>query len=116
MPYLARLHAAGFSVWPFHERGSHLAVEIYPRLLTGPVTKSSHADRERYLSGGSWRLSSEQVALAASSEDAFDAAVSALIMSLHQAELARLDRATDRTELLEGLIWSPADRSSHLSV
>ena len=44
---------------------------------------------------------------AASSEDAFDAAVSALVMARHIDELAAPPRATDPQVKLEGLIWHP---------
>jgi hypothetical protein len=46
---------------------------------------------------------------AAGSEDAFDAAVSAIIMSRHRDELSALPRVTDATVRLEGWIWEPAD-------
>ena len=46
-PVLARLRAAGFRIWPFHDVPMlPVAVEIYPRVFTGPVVKS-HADARR---------------------------------------------------------------------
>src|SRR5690606_27772025 len=88
------------------------AIEIYPRLLTGPVKKSSQEDRERYLSSGYPEISSEQLHQAASSEDAFDAAVSAVIMARHEDQVRSLRQATDPTTLLEGRIWWPEEAAS----
>jgi hypothetical protein len=44
---------------------------------------------------------------AASSEDAFDAAVSALVMWEYRMELAALRERPDRLSRLEGCIWYP---------
>ena len=51
IPCLGALHAAGFSIWPFHAPTRPIVIEIYPRLLTGPVVKSSHDSRSAYLRG-----------------------------------------------------------------
>src|SRR5688572_17311154 len=48
MRTLHRLRAAGFSIWPFDPPGWPRVVEIYPRLLTGPVNKSSLTHRMEY--------------------------------------------------------------------
>lgn len=111
MPHLARLRSAGFAVWPFHEVRLPLVIEIYPRVLTGPVRKSSQVDRQRYLASGFPEMQPEQLSLAASSEDAFDAAVSAVVMARCRDEIARLERARDPVERLEGRIWAPADEA-----
>lgn len=105
MPYLGALCEAGFSVWPFHPPSFPLVVEIYPRLLTGAVVKRRATDRRRVLetSGLDPRLAS----VAEDSEDAFDAAMSALTMSRCTGEFAALHRATDPRALLEGEIWVP---------
>jgi hypothetical protein len=47
---LHRLAEGGFSIWPFDRAQLPLVVEIFPRLLTGPVVKSDAAARTRYLS------------------------------------------------------------------
>ena len=107
MPQLARLRAAGFAVWPFHGGGPPVAVEIYPRLLTGPVVKSSAVARRAYLAGRFPELDSAAAAVAASTEDAFDAAVSALVMDRHRSELLRLGGPRDQLEELEGRVWAP---------
>jgi hypothetical protein len=44
---------------------------------------------------------------AAGSEDAFDAAVSALVMAAHIEEIEALQQTADPIELLEGRIWVP---------
>ena len=50
---LARLRAAGFSIWPFDAPARPpVAVEIYPRLLTGPVVKSDPTARDAPTSNG----------------------------------------------------------------
>lgn len=107
MPHLARLRAAGFAVWPFHGGAPPVAVEIYPRLLTGPVVKSSAAARQAYLAERFPGLDPAVAGVAASSEDAFDAAVSALVMDRHRSELLRLGGPRDQLEELEGRVWVP---------
>jgi hypothetical protein len=69
--------------------------------------KSSEAARVAYISSRFPHLTSEQKELVASSEDAFDAAVSALVMDQHTPEFASLTRTEDPVALLEGLIWAP---------
>ena len=120
MPVLARLHAAGFRVWPFedaalvgHGAAKPLLVEMYTRLMTGPVAKSNAVARKAYLKR---RLSENPVyapvgrALlrkAEGSEDAFDALASTLEMVRHSAEFAGLRATTDPELRLEGITWRP---------
>jgi hypothetical protein len=75
MQALHRLAASSFQIWPFDAPGLPLVVEIFPRLLTGAVTKNRQHDRERYLAA--LAMPPEFRRLAAASEDAFDAAVRA---------------------------------------
>lgn len=106
MPHLAKLAANGFSIWPFHEPRTPMAIEIYPRLLTGPVNKSDFSERRAHLAAEcSPEISGGLACKAASSEDAFDAAVSAVVMSRHIDEIAALTRSEDQVELIEGAIW-----------
>lgn len=105
MPVLKQLHDAGFSVWPFDPPGWPMVVEIYPRLLTGPVNKSSRNDREVYLASRFPDLTQEHYQAAISSEDAFDAAVSVLVMASRAHEFMMLTQASHPTELIEGRIW-----------
>jgi hypothetical protein len=107
MPLLHRLSSAGFSIWPFDDPALPLAIEIYPRALTGPVLKSRQDCREQYLRTCYPALNDEWKKLAAGSEDAFDAAVSALQMARHVRELENLPSISNKTLKLEGLIWCP---------
>jgi len=107
MPHLLELQRAGFAVWPFDEPGLHTVVEIYPRVLTGKVDKSDPDARARYLAQVPG-VTDEFAHTASKSEDAFDAAVSALAMDAHARDLARLSRAAVGDDArLEGEIWQP---------
>lgn len=112
MPILAALSEAGFSIWPFDPPGWPRVVEIYPRVLTGAVQKSSQVGREEYLRGRNLIGSGGMRTRAASSEDAFDAAVSALVMWEHRTQLTELDHQSDQVSRLEGAIWNPTWRKT----
>jgi hypothetical protein len=109
MPYLRELQDAGFAIWPFDAPRLPMVVEIYPRYLTGKINKSSVVARALYLQAHLAHESQALLDVAAASEDAFDAAVSAACMQRFTRGFARLARerrsALDR---LEGRIWSPA--------
>jgi hypothetical protein len=107
MQALHRLTAAGFQVWPFDRPALPLVVEIFPRVLTGPVRKSSQSERDRYLEAVP--LAHDLRRLAASSEDAFDAAVSAVVMAARVEELTALPEAPGYA--VEGKIWAPRNRT-----
>ena len=68
----------GSGRWPFDPPGRATVYEIYPRLFTGPLNKSDPAARRRLLEG--YALPEAMIELAADTDDAFDAAVSALEM------------------------------------
>ena len=108
MPILARLYRSGFRVWPFatFSQGGPLAVEMYPRLLTGAVTKRNRASREAHLPlyGPQPPALLEQ---AASTEHAFDAACSALVMDRFHDEFGAL-RPDPEPYRSEGRMWVPA--------
>ena len=108
MPFLRELQDAGISVWPFDPARLPMAAEIYPRYLTGTVNKSSAVARSLYLQSRYARECRAVLDRAASSEDAFDAAVSAACMQRFSRDFARIARespsALDRTE---GRIWRP---------
>lgn len=108
MQILPRLSAAGSRIWPFDPPGMPLVVEMFPRLLTGPVIKSDRGERERYLA--SVPMSPTFRDLATNSDDAFDAAVSALGMAAAIDELIALPDKSDYA--LEGKIWQPRQRAS----
>ena len=80
MPFLPQLRAAGWSIWPFDAVAPHLIAEIWPRLLTGPVAKSSGPARAGWLQANA-RQTGRLIERAGSSEDAFDAAASAIVLS-----------------------------------
>jgi hypothetical protein len=107
MPFLGRLADAGFSIWPFDPVRLPALIEIYPRLLTGEVVKSRADARDEYLRRNHGGLSPAFRGLAASTEDAFDAAVSALVMWDHVEDLLSLRKAGDPTVQREGWIWAP---------
>lgn len=106
MPFLSRIRREGFGVWPFDNCGLPLVVEIYPRVMTGAVVKSSGQSRAGYLATQWPDLPSKFASHAIHSEDAFDAAVSALIMDAYFPEFENLAPADDIARL-EGEIWVP---------
>lgn len=113
IPMLRELRADGFAVWPFDDFGLPLVVEIYPRVLTGDVIKSSLDARSEFLE----RFSQWDESLAkavASTEHAFDAACSAIVMSRHLDELRGL-RREDPPYSVEGKIWTPAAAAAFLA-
>jgi hypothetical protein len=107
IPHLRRLRAAGFSIWPFDPASLHMVLELYPRLCTGPVRKSSRAQRAAYVAGAPWSVAPAFASALVESEDAFDAAISALVMGDHRVELAALRQTSDPVTLLEGDVWRP---------
>jgi hypothetical protein len=111
MPHLRQLHDAGYSIWPFHPPSPWTAVEIYPRLLTGPVHKSDREHRSRYLGEANRPIAAPFARSVVDSEDAFDAAFSALAMHDHRTYLADLGQTTDPVTLLEGDVWRPPPTS-----
>jgi hypothetical protein len=106
MPHLATLAEAGFGIWPFSE-GWPRVVEIYPRVLTGPVNKGRWSARHDYLVERFPAQPRDLLERAAGSEDAFDAAASALVMSEHEGELGALGPPADPAYGIEGKIWRP---------
>lgn len=109
MPALARLRRTGFSIWPFDPPRLPMVVEMWPRLFTGPVVKSSSAARAAWLAREGLELSRRHRDQALASEDAFDAAVSAL--ALTGAVTAPACSRRDETIRLEGWIWGVPNRA-----
>jgi hypothetical protein len=107
MALLHRLSRNGFAIWPFDRPVRPLLIEIYPRVLTGPVNKSSQTGRRRYLRTHYPHVRPDLLEKADASEDAFDAAVSALVMAAQRGNLLALQAADDEVERLEGRIWLP---------
>lgn len=106
MPMLLTLRDAGWAVWPFDAPTPHTVVEIYPRLFTGPVVKRHAASRESFLETNSVTTDPDFLRSMITSEDAFDAGVSAIAMS-RVAEAAPPAPVTDPLSRIEGRIWAP---------
>ena len=107
MPYLPLLREAGFAILPFDQPAGPLVIEIWPRLLTGRVNKSDRVARSAWLQ---FRFPGQDLELlqrAARSEDAFDAAVSALVMDRFVRLRASLPVARDSLDRIEGRMWRP---------
>jgi hypothetical protein len=115
MPELLRLREAGFRIWPYDKPSMKepLVVEIYTRLMTGAVNKSSETARTAYLLKKRRenplyaKLPRAVVSSARASEDAFDALVSAMVMVEHRAEFSNLKKTSDEVFRMEGQTWVP---------
>lgn len=118
MSFLLRLRRTGFRTWPFESATANrpLLVEMYTRLMTGPVAKSNPEARKLYLTQRRREdllfadISRAVLKKAESSEDAFDALISTMEMVRYAGEFSTL-RATRDPELrLEGITWRPGMR------
>lgn len=119
MPMLLALRAAGFRVWPFEDAEiggavpKPLLVEMYTRLLTGPVAKSNPEARRAYLVSrrrddeAYAGLARPVLAKAHGSEDAFDALVCCVEIARHRTEFAGLRAVNNPVLQLEGVTWRP---------
>jgi hypothetical protein len=116
MPGLLTLRSAGFRIWPYDAprvQRSPLVVEIYTRLMTGAVNKSSEVARKAYMAKKRKEravyagLSRGVVGKATGSEDGFDALVTALVMAEHRQEFSRLRQTKDEVFRMEGQTWVP---------
>ncbi len=119
IPILQRLHAGGFRVWPFQDAAldvtppKPLLLEIYTRLMTGPVAKSNADARKVYLAAKRkvdplyTALGRTALRVAGSSEDALDALATTLELVRHKDEIAPLRATRDPTLRLEGITWRP---------
>lgn len=110
---LHALRSAGFAIWPFDGAGAATAFEIYPRLFTGRMIKSSEGARRRHLTPLRSFMPRAAYEAAVASDDAFDAAISVLALSEHAADLASLPRIDDPQLRDEGIIWWPEWRAAH---
>ena len=114
LPELARLQQGGAVIWPFADAnplGANV-IEIYPRLLYGrPFTNNNSVrgrDSRRDLLAIRYPcLEQHWRDTMIGSPDAFDAAVSALVMGQYSEELRLLQGAPQPPYLVEGEMWPP---------
>ena len=124
MPTLLALRAAGFRIWPFDQPAlaaatpQPLVVEMYTRLMTGAVHKANPIARAAYLARRRdpaspdfdpryTALSRAVLTSARSSEDAFDALVSCMVMTARRDSFAKLPQPLDPAHYIEGWTWAP---------
>jgi len=107
IPFLPALREAGWAIWPYDAPTRHVVAEIWTRLLTGPVAKSSPAGRRTWLAAHA-DLDPVLSERAAASEDAFDAAACAIVLS-RSRRLARTLAAGSPGDPREGSMLVPAD-------
>jgi hypothetical protein len=111
MPVLHRLRASGFSIWPYDKPGWPLVFEIYPRVFTGRVRKADADARLAMIREHYPGMRPEHRDAISASDDAFDAAVSALEMWRHREAIERLPAVDDPLSRIEGAIWYPDMRA-----
>jgi hypothetical protein len=111
---MAILHqlSSQFRIWPFDDPGWPRIIEIWPRVLTGRVTKSDRQARKKFVSEKYRGIPLRWQEQAEESEDAFDAVVSACVMEENKDVLSQLETAADPIIRLEGLIWCPPPLAS----
>ena len=107
IPFLPTLREAGWAIWPYDAPGTHVVAEIWTRLLTGPVAKSSPVARRAWLREHA-ELRGRLLRDAGDSEDAFDAAACAIVLS-RSADLDDALRRPASGDAREGRMLVPAD-------
>lgn len=107
-PFLDRLRRAGFAIWPWDDPKMPVAVEFWPRIAIGSVTKIDPQARRKAVRREA-RIPPALRGAAAETEDSFDAAMSALWLDRMSGELLGKSRLPEL--LLEGCIWSGAATS-----
>jgi hypothetical protein len=109
MPHLLRLRAAGVPVWPFDDVSEDgtatgpFVAEVYPRWCTGPVIKRLPAARAHHLAALGPAIPEAARDVATASEDAFDAACTAVAMSRGRCR----PPTADGHDRVEGRILAP---------
>ena len=107
IPHLPALRQAGWAIWPYDRPGDHVVAEIWTRLLTGPVAKSVPSARRAWLREHA-SLRGRLLRDAGDSEDAFDAAACAIVLS-RSADLDAALRRRPPGDPREGAMLIPAD-------
>jgi len=105
IPFLPTLREAGWAIWPYDAPTDHVVAEIWTRLLTGPVAKSSAEGRGAWLQANA-DLRGRLLKEASASEDAFDAAACALVLS-RAGDLAATLHAPPAGDPREGSMLVP---------
>lgn len=106
MPWLRQLSQV-YRVWPFDDPAGPVVIEIYPRALTGQVDKTRFWSRHDYLHEHFDGQDEVLLERAGGSDDAFDAAVSALRMWQAAGALEQLPVVSAPDVRREGWIWCP---------
>ena len=113
LPGLTRLQDAGAAVWPFDvpDPDEPIVIELYPRVLYGNIVNNGSVRgrnaRRDYLAANYPHIEQHWRDIMTGSADAFDAGVSALVMSANAGHLQGLQQAVAPRRLLEGEIWAP---------
>ena len=107
LPCLARLHDAGFNIWPWHDVSPPAAIEIWTRIAIGDTVKSNSSGRIEAVAADR-RIPKALKDAAAETEDAFDAATTAVWLSQHSEALLATRRSNSRIDRLEGKTWLPS--------
>ncbi len=81
LPHLAALARKGLRIWPFDPAPGPVVAEVYPRMFTGPVVKSRADARAAAWAELGFDAPDPLCDLALASEDAFDAAATAVVLS-----------------------------------
>jgi len=107
MPQLLTLAEQDVQIWPFSADGWPRVVEIYPRALTGRRGRAAGQRGTRTCAPAFPTSPTDLLERAAGWEDAFDAAVSGLMMGAHEDQFHALTQASDPDYAIEGRIWRP---------
>lgn len=112
-PLLRKMQENGFSIWPFDAVHLPMVIEIFPRALMGlSVKKTDKESRCQYLAGPDFKMPRAIRDSAVSTDDAFDATVSAMALARHVSDLID-NRFTPREiDRVEGKIWVPDPKMS----
>lgn len=104
MPFLPRFEAAGWRLWPFTDGDGPTVFEAWPRLYTPGLVKSAPGARSRFVEEQFKNAAPGHRVLARGSDDALDAAATAMGIADAMDEGRRLDEDLDATDRLEGRI------------
>lgn len=106
LPHLLRLREAGFRIWPWDDAEPPVAIEIWTRVAIGPTVKSD-PDARRQAAEAAAGIPDRLLRDVCETEDAFDAALSAIWLSENADHLAGTPRTGDSDYVAEGCTWVP---------